>query len=101
MEIAKTPVNIKALPAPDDRLHGSTTEAADDYAFVRFYINSRWRISSCAAGRQWILQERLGPDRWQARTFSARKASLGRVIKRHCGAKAWEKVRHLAAALPI
>ena len=102
MDIPETPVKTKALPAPPNEiLHGSHAESADDYVYVRFYINSRWRVGSCAAGWQWILQENLGPDRWQARTFSAHRASLKRVIKRHCGAKAWEKVKHLAAALPM
>jgi hypothetical protein len=64
MDIFETTVETNpARATPNEILHGSHTETSDDYLYVRFYINSRWRVGSCAAGWQWILQERLGPDR--------------------------------------
>jgi hypothetical protein len=61
----------------------SRQESADDYPGVVADFGNKWRIITCRAGEQWILQRKSGT--WEARSFCRTSDALRRVVREHVG----------------
>jgi hypothetical protein len=59
-------------------------ESSDAYPHIVVDFGDGWRVIECAAGLQWIVQQRVkrrGPRVWDARSFCRTKEALLRCAK--------------------
>ena len=80
----------------------SIGENGDRYPGLLFDVpNTSWRVVVCAEGRQWIIQQREGKDKWVSRKFFATKRRLAVVLKQPVGSRAFKAIQHKIEKLPI
>lgn len=80
----------------------SLGESGDTYPGRLFDVpGTNWRVVVCVQGRQWILQQCEGRDRWQSRKFFASKRRLAVVLKGLVPDRAFQAVKDKIEALPI
>lgn len=75
-----------AAPAvsPINHVSGRLPAEENDGYPVIVQINDRWRVVTCRAGIQWILQCRRG-DRWAGYWFCRTREALIRGAREHAG----------------
>jgi hypothetical protein len=64
---------------------------------MNIQLNDKWRVITCPANIQWILQFKRG-GRWRDRSFVTTRDALIRLSKEHAGeisSEAWNKLQSL------
>jgi hypothetical protein len=83
-----TEVGTRGVAAPElspiNHVSGrSLGEESDGYPVIA-KLNDRWRVVTCGAGIQWILQRRRG-DRWSGYWFCRTREALIRGAREYAG----------------
>lgn len=68
----------------------SNREESDDYQAVVARLNDGWRVITCRAGIQWIIQRRAGTqrhgaDRWMSVAYHRLRETLITAVHEYCG----------------
>lgn len=68
----------------------SNREESDDYQALVARLNDGWRVITCRAGIQWIIQRRAGSqrhgaDRWLSVAFHRLRDTLITAVHERCG----------------
>lgn len=80
----------------------SVGESGDSYPGRLFDVpGTNWRVVVCVQGRQWVLQQREGKDRWLGRKFFSNKRRLALVLKTLVPDRAFRAIQHEIEKLPI